>query len=140
MKPCGDGDVTKSHMAWHTPRRNGRDGPSPITAGDQRQYLLVSNNAGIASCYDTATGKDLWKQRIGTGAITASPFAAGGRVYFQFESGEVVVVEAGPEPKVLARNTVEPGSGELFRASPTPCRGQVLLRSDRVLYCVGGGK
>jgi hypothetical protein len=124
-------------MAWHTPRKNGRDGPSPvITKGEGNDVLLVCNMAGLANGYDAATGKELWKQRIGTGQITASPLASGRRAYFLFEAGETAVVDAA-EGKVLARNTVGAEQGEIFRASPVAVGGQMFLRSDRVLYCVG---
>jgi outer membrane protein assembly factor BamB len=138
VRPGGQGDVTGSRMLWHTPRRNGRDGPSPILVGD---YLLVSNMQGIANVYDAKTGKELWKGRIGTGQITASPIAVGNRVYFLFETGEAVVLDPpGPEPKVIARNALDHEPGEIFRATPTPVGGRMLIRSDRALYCVGGGK
>ena len=134
VRPGGSGDVTSTHMVWHSQRKSGRDQPSPIVVGD---YLLVSNMEGILNCYDVKTGKDLWKDRISTGRITASPVAAEGRAYFQSENGQVLVIQPGPELKILARNTVESSAEEIFRATPTPCRGQIFLRSDRVLYCVG---
>src|SRR5262249_29590946 len=42
VKLGGSGDVTKTHMAWHTPRKTDRDQPSPIVVG---QYLLVADMA-----------------------------------------------------------------------------------------------
>src|SRR5262245_37261378 len=59
IKPGGSGDVTKSHMAWHTPRKNGRDQPSPILVDD---YLVVCSMQGITSCYQASTGKPLWTE------------------------------------------------------------------------------
>jgi outer membrane protein assembly factor BamB len=133
VRPGGSGDVTKSHMAWHTRRNEGRDEPSPVVVGD---YLLVANMGGILSCYDAKGGKELWKERIGKGSITAAPLAAGGKAYFTFEAGETVVVEPGPKANVVARNTVGPEQGELFRASLAPVGKHLFVRSDRVLYCV----
>lgn len=133
VRPGGSGDVTHSHMVWHTPRRGGRDEPSPLLVDN---FLLVSNMAGICSCYDAVTGKELWKQRLG-GPIAASPFTAEGRAYFLYEDGEVLVLQPGTQPKELARNTFGATPGEIFRASPTPCHGQILIRSDKMLYCIG---
>jgi outer membrane protein assembly factor BamB len=135
IRPDGTGDITKTNMLWHTPRKGGRDGPSPLLVG---KYLLVSNMGGIASCYDAATGKELWKQRVG-GKMTASPFAAGGRAWLQYEDGETVIIEPGPEYKEVGRNKLGEGD-EIFRASPAPWQGHVLIRSDRTLYCVGAAK
>ena len=75
VKPGGSGDVTKTHMLWHTPRRGGRDGPSPLLVNN---FLIVCNMGGIGCCYDAATGTELWKTRIGD-KISASPIAAGGQ-------------------------------------------------------------
>jgi outer membrane protein assembly factor BamB len=133
VRTDGIGDITHSGMLWHTPRRGGRDGPSPILVNN---YLLVSNMAGIATCYDAATGKELWKQRIG-GAISASPFAAEGHAYLLYEDGETLVTDPGPAFKEISRNMISPAAGEIFRASPVPCEGHILLRADRTLYCVG---
>lgn len=134
VRPGGTGDVTQSHMAWHTRRNEGRDEPSPVVVGD---YLLVANMAGIVTCYDAKTGKDLWKERLSRSQVTAAPLSAGGKAYFTFETGETVVVEPGrTKPTVVARNSVGPGQGELFRSSIAPVGERVYVRSDRVLYCV----
>lgn len=137
VRPGGSGDVTSTHMVWHTPRKSGRDQPSPIVSGD---YLLVSNMEGVINCYDVKAGKDLWKDRISTARVSASPVAAEGKVYFINESGQVIVVEPGKELKVVAKNTVGSEANEVFRSTPTPCGGQFFIRSDRVLYCVGAQK
>ena len=135
VKPGGSGDVTKTHMAWHTPRKGGRDQPSPILVGD---YLVVANMAGITTCYEAATGKALWTERL-KGAFSSSPIAAGGKAYFQNEAGETFVIEPGPEAKVVAQNTLG-ARGEVFRASLTACGGQMFTRSDKALYCIGPAK
>ncbi len=136
VRPGGSGDVTSTHMVWHTPRRGNRDGPSPIFVNG---FLLVSDMSGIATCYDSKTGKELWKKRLG-GKISSSPFAAAGKAYFLFENGETAVIEPGPELKEISHNVIGAADNEIFRASPVPCHGRILLRSDRVLYCVGASE
>ncbi len=133
VRPGGTGDVTKTHMAWHTPRKGGRDQPSPIVVGD---YVLIVNMKGIATGYEAATGKELWKDRL-DGEFSSSPIAAGGRAYFQSDAGVTYVLEPGPTFKRVARNTLGSAPDELFRASLTPSAGQILSRSDRMLYCIG---
>lgn len=134
VRTGGSGDVTESHRTWHTPRKGGRDCPSPIVVG---KYIIVSDMAGIATCYDVADGHELWKERL-TGKHSASPIAAGGLVYFLNEAGLTQVIEPGPSLKVVAESTLTPGSDEeIFRATPTPCEGQLFIRSTKVLYCVG---
>lgn len=136
VQPGGTGDVTASRMAWHTPRRSGRDLPSPILIG---KHLLVVSMSGILTCYDSGSGQVLFNERLG-GNYSASPIAANGLAYFQSDEGPVVVIEPGPALKVVARNNVDPSSDEIFRGSPAVYDGQIFLRSDKVLYCVGASK
>ncbi|WP_206290984.1 PQQ-like beta-propeller repeat protein [Humisphaera borealis] len=133
VRTDGAGDVTKTHMTWHTRRNEGRDQPSPLVIGN---HVLVSNMKGILSCYDAKTGKELWKERIATGDITAAPLAAGGKGYFNFENGETVVIEPGEKLKIVATNKLVPQGGEVFRASLAPADGKLLIRSDQTLYCI----
>lgn len=132
IRPGGSGDVTLTHMAWHTPRKGGRDQPSPILVGD---YLIVADMKGLTTCYDRRTGKELWKERL-RGAFSSSPIAAGGLVYFQNEAGETFVLEPGPALKVAAENSLG-ADGEIFRAGLTPSAGQMFTRSQTHAYCIG---
>ncbi len=134
VRPGGNGTVNGSHEVWRTPRRAGRDLPSPIVVGE---YLFVVNlKPGIASCYDAATGTELSKLRL-DGNFSASPIAANGLVYIPSEEGNVYVLKLGKELQVVSRNSIGPDDEEIFRASLTPCDGQIFCRSDRVLYCIG---
>jgi hypothetical protein len=120
-------------MAWHTPRKGGRDCPSPIVVG---QYIIVCDMAGIATCYDAVDGHIYWKERL-DGKFSGSPLAASGLVYFVNEAGKTIVIEPGPALKIVAQNELPAGKDEIFRASPTPCQGQLFIRSTTVLYCIG---
>ena len=64
----------------------------------------------------------------------ASPTGADGRVFCISLRGEVVVVSAGDAFKVLHR--VEMG-GRICRASIAAAAGQLLIRTDDRLYCIG---
>ncbi len=133
IRPGGAGDVTSSHMAWHTPRKTGRDCPSPIVIGNQ---MLAMDMKGVLTAYDTNDGKEVWKHRVG-GNFSASPIAANGLAYFIAEDGKTVVVKPGAEPNIVAENELRSADDEIFRASLTPHDHQLLIRSTYVLYCVG---
>jgi outer membrane protein assembly factor BamB len=133
VRPGGQGDVSSTHRVWHTPRKAGRDLPSPVVVNN---YLLVLAMNGILTCYDTTSGKELWKERIGE-HFSSSPLSVGGLAYFQNEAGETTVVRPGPQLDVVARNRLGAGAEELFRASLTPSEGQLFSRSDRFVYCIG---
>lgn len=136
VSPGGAGTVTESHMKWHTARNTGRDLPSPIVV--KNQVLAMGLNGGILTSYDAESGKELWKERV-TGNFSASPLAYGGQAYFVAEDGDTVAVDpAGAgESKITARNAIEPPEDEIFRAGLAPSEGQLFLRSDQALYCLG---
>lgn len=136
VRPGGSGDVTQSQMAWHTPRKAGRDQPSPIVVGD---VMIVASMDGVACGYDIRTGRELWKDRLG-GKYTSSPIAANGLVYFQSDAGETVVIRPGPKLDVVARNTLPIAADEIVRASLAPSRGQMFSRSNKALYCLTATK
>ena len=132
VRAGGSGDVTGSHMAWHTPRKAGRDQPSPIVLGG---VVTVVSMDGVGVGYDEKSGRELWKDRLG-GKFTSSPIAANGLAYFQSDSGETVVLKPGDQLNVVARNQLPASGDEIFRASLTPSRGQVFSRSNKTLYCL----
>jgi outer membrane protein assembly factor BamB len=132
VRPGGEGDVSGKRRVWHSARKGGRDLSSPICVGD---YVFVVSMGGIGTCYEAATGKPLWVERLG-GKYSASPISAGGLIYQLAEDGTMLIIKPGPLLKIVARSKVE-GSGETFRASPAASDGQLFLRSDSALYCVG---
>jgi outer membrane protein assembly factor BamB len=139
VKPGGSGDVTETHMAWHTPRGGGRDLPSPIVIG--KFVLVVNRRIAVLTNYDAATGKELYKVRIGTPKYTATPISYDGLTLFLNEGGETLVVKPGPKLSVVSRNRLtRKDADELFRGSIAPSDGQLFLRSTKALYCVGKRK
>jgi outer membrane protein assembly factor BamB len=135
IRPGGSGDVTETRMAWHTPRRGGRDTPSPIAIDN---FIIVVDMKGIGTCYDRDSGREFWKERI-CDQIASSPIAAAGLAYFQDEQGNTVVVKPGPQLEVVARNSLG-SSGEIFRASLAPVGDKLYARSNTALYCIAAGK
>jgi outer membrane protein assembly factor BamB len=136
IRPGGSGDVTASHRLWIT-RRGDRDTPSPIVIGNT--ILLMSLRPDVLTAYDSADGKELWKLRVG-GQASASPVSYDGLVFQILESGETIVIDPKSEERIVARNKIGALKGELFRATITPSDGQIFIRSDRTLYCVGKRK
>jgi outer membrane protein assembly factor BamB len=70
-----------------------------------------------------------WKERIG-GNYSASPLFAEGRIYFQSEQGEGVVIKAGTDFAELSRNPLK----ERTLASYAVGDGALFIRSDKHLY------
>lgn len=72
----------------------------------------------------------------GGGSDYASPVLAGGKVYFTMGSGVVHVISADPEFTHIAANDLSADSSG-FGATPAISDGQIFLRSNTHLYCVG---
>ena len=137
IKLGGRGDVTKSHKLWQV--NIGANVTSPIY---YQGHLYWASDKAIANCLNAETGEALYRERLPTRArIYASMVRAGEKLYITTRDQGVVVLAAQPEYKELARNTIETDDG-LVNASPAISDNQLLLRTDRFLYCLGvaGGK
>jgi hypothetical protein len=91
---------------------------------------------GFLSCYEARTGKEVYsRQQIAAGAtaFTASPWANDGKLFCLSEDGDTFVIQAGPEFKVLGRNTL----GEMCMATPAAVRGSLIIRTLTKLYRIG---
>jgi outer membrane protein assembly factor BamB len=129
VKTGGRGDITSTHVAWTTDQ--GPDVPTPAVSGG---YIFLLNDRGIIWCRDAKTGVEIWgSQRVRVGTYSASPVVADGKVYVMSEDGVVTVVEAGPTFKVLAENDM----AEYTLSSPAISDGQIFLRTQKFLYCIG---
>ncbi|MGE5296222.1 MAG: PQQ-binding-like beta-propeller repeat protein [Solirubrobacterales bacterium] len=124
----GSGDITQTHVAW----RVTDDVPHVPSLLYVSPRLYSITDEGIANCIEGATGKILWRQRL-PGKYSPSPVYADGKVYFLSESGKATVVEEGPQYKLIAQNDL----GETTCASPAIARGNLFLRTEKALYCIG---
>lgn len=95
--------------------------------------IYMANDVGVLTAIDAATGGRLWQERV-DGVFSASPVAGGGHVYFVSENGDTVVLEAGRSPRIVGRNPL----GARAIASPAISRGQIFIRTDEELFCIGG--
>jgi outer membrane protein assembly factor BamB len=128
MRTGGEGDVTATHIAWETSEDVSKI-PSMLYV---KPWLFLITESSVAKCLEAATGKVLWRQRLG-GRYSASPVWADGKIYFLSEEGETAVIEADSEFRVLSRNKLE----EKCCASPAVSQGNIFIRSESNLFCIG---
>jgi outer membrane protein assembly factor BamB len=124
-----EGETHNAFIAWGK-LRGGPYMPTPILYGD---YLYTCGNGGMVTCYEAATGKEVYKERLGGGTYTASPVAADGRIYFVSEEGQVRVLKAGPKFELLAVNDI----GDVVMATPAISGGALFVRSQHFLFALG---
>ncbi|HEV3004763.1 MAG TPA: PQQ-binding-like beta-propeller repeat protein, partial [Pirellulales bacterium] len=105
--------------------------PSPLYH-DGRVYLL--SEKGILTCREAATGKELYKQRLGMeGTCYASPVVGDGKIYVASDGGTVIVLAPGDPYERLARNDFDEG----ILATPALVEGKIYLRTQGHLYAFG---
>ena len=133
IRPGGQGDVTRTHIAWSTPRGSPFV-PSPIAYDG---YLYTINDmASIVTCFDAATGAVRWQQRLGRAmreGFSASPVAVDGKVFFTNDNGITFVVRAGPDFEILHTNDI----GARTLASPALVDGRWYIRTEDELIAIG---
>lgn len=125
IDPTGTGDVTESHIVWSS-TKSVPSKPSPLYVDG---LLYLCEDKGIASCVDAATGKPLWRERLG-GNYTASPVYADGHIYVFNEEGDTTVLKPGRKSNVVARNKLDAGC----IASPAVAGGALFVRTRTHLY------
>jgi outer membrane protein assembly factor BamB len=128
VRTGGRGDVTQTHIAWEQ-TRNVPSVPSFVYV---KPLLFTVTDTGVVACLKADTGEVVWQERIG-GTHAASPIYADGKIYFLSMEGESVIIEAKPEFKLVARNSI----AEYCQASPATSQGQLFIRSEKNLYCIG---
>jgi outer membrane protein assembly factor BamB len=127
IRPNGTGNVTQTHIVWRT-TQGAAYVPSPIVEGD---YFLVVSDSGVAHCFKARTGQLAWKERLGE--EHASLVSAQGLVYFLNDKGLMNVVKVGPQFERVSQNDI----GEKCFASPAISNGQIFIRGENHLFCIG---
>jgi outer membrane protein assembly factor BamB len=130
IKPGGRGDVTKTHVLWEQNKQLPYV-PSPLY---YKGLLYMVKNGGFLSALDPKTGHVLKYDRIpGPSNYYASPVGADGKVYLLGQGGELTVVSAEAQWRVLHRVRFE---SDVF-ATPALADGKIYLRTAEYLYCFG---
>ena len=103
--------------------------------------LYTVTDAGIAFCWNSATGEELWKTRLG-GTFNTSPVLVGDKLFATNQEGRTFVFKASSKAyEPIGENQL----GEDVYATPVFCANRIYMRvahgagSDRQewLYCLG---
>lgn len=133
IRPGGQGDVTRTHVAWQSPRGSPFV-PSPLLYGDH--LYLVNDMASTAASLEASTGKLVWQGRLGIATregFSASPVGVDGKVFFTNDLGETFVVRAGTTFELLHVNRLN----RQTLASPALADQRWYFRTDRDLIAIG---
>ena len=133
VRTGGTGDVTSSQGVWRL--NKGSNVSSPIY---YEGHLYWTRDGNIACCQNPQTGEMVYEERFepNSGTIWSSPVLADGKLYYVSQNKGTFVVAAQPKFELLAHNVLEADNSRT-NASPALSNGQLLLRTDRHLYCIG---
>jgi outer membrane protein assembly factor BamB len=130
VKPGGKGDITQTHVLWKQTRSIPYV-PSPVY---YKGHLFMVKNGGMVSCLDAKTGQPAKQDRVpGSANYYSSPVAGDGKIYLVSQRGELSVISAEPQWKVLSRARFD----EDVFATPAIAGGRIYLRTNEYLYCFG---
>jgi len=125
-----DDQTSNEHIAWSY-TKGGNYMPTPIA---YRDYIYFGSDRGTLSCYEPRTGDLKYREKLSSkgGAFSASPVASDGKIYFTAEHGDIYVVQAGPEFKLLAVNQMD----ETCMATPAISNGILFFRTRHHLVTI----
>jgi outer membrane protein assembly factor BamB len=111
------GDITTSGRVWDYDKVSRTISNVAIDNG----LLFIADLAGFLHCLDVNTGQPYWTHDV-LSKVWASPMVIAGKVYLGDEDGDVVVMEAAKEKKLIFEtnmgsnvySTVVPANGTLF--------------------------
>ncbi len=135
IKPGASGDITLPQgetsgpfVAWFQPRGTPYTG-SPLY---YRERLYSINDTGMMQVFEAATGREIYRERVGRMANTfsSSPLASAGRIYALNENGTTFVFAAGDTYTELGKNTLD----EMSLATPALAGPSLFLRTQTKLY------
>lgn len=104
-------------------------------------HLYAVLDAGVAMCWKSDTGKEVWKGRLG-GTFSASPVMVGEHLFATNESGKTYVFKTKPDAfELVGENQL---AEDVF-STPTFCGSRIYMRAasrvdgkrQEMLYCIG---
>jgi outer membrane protein assembly factor BamB len=101
------------------------------TAAVADGLIYIPDFSGFFHCLDAKTGQEYWVHDL-TSAIWSSALVVDGKVYIGNEDGDISILQAGKEKKVLA--TVSMGSA--VYGTPVPAHNTLFIMNRNQLYAL----
>jgi outer membrane protein assembly factor BamB len=134
VRAGGRGNVTETHLLWR--KEKGSNVSSPVY--HEGHLYWVHEGRGIAYCLNAQTGETVFEERLNPrpDLVYSSTIAADGKLYAVSQHRGTYVLAAQPKFELLAHNVLGEDDSRT-NASPAVHAGQLLLRNDRYIYCIG---
>lgn len=130
IKLGGQGDISINNFIW-----GNLDQISHISSLlCYNNHIYMIRDGGIISCFQSETGKLLYRGRLNApGPYFSSPVAAKGRIYIASLNGIVTVIDSGEKLNIIAQNNL----GESISATPAIADNKIYVRTEKALYAFG---
>ena len=109
-----------------------KSAPYVVTGVVVGERAWLWSDSGIVTCLDAPTGNIRYQERVG-GDFFGSPVWIDGRLFCVSTTGELVVLEASDEFKVLHRYALN----ELCHTIPAVALGRMFVRTEKHLLSIG---
>ncbi len=130
IDPTKTGDITKTGLVWHYDKIRRSISTGSIVDG----LVYYADFSGFLHCLDAKTGQVYWVHDM-FAAVWGSTLVADGKVYLGDEDGDVVVLQAGKEKKVIR----ELNMGSSVYGSPVPANGALFIVNRNQLFSIATG-
>ena len=107
--------------------------PYVITPVAKWPLVFIWSDRGIVTCIDGPSGKIHWRERVG-GEYLGSPVRVADRIFCISNSGQMVILSAAEQFKILARIELDESS----HSTPAVANGVMYLRTLSNLMSLGG--
>ncbi len=98
-------------------------------------YTGTGHNKGLPIALDMMPGKILWGPERNQGRDSAAIVYAGGRIYFRYRDGRMILVEANPDAYVEQGTFMIPEVEKESWSHPAIAGGKLYLREQDNLFC-----
>jgi outer membrane protein assembly factor BamB len=128
LDPTKTGDVTQTAKIWNFDKINRTISTVSITP---EGLLFINDFSGFVYCLDAHTGKLFWTHDM-KAHMWGSTLVADGKVYTGDEDGDIVILAATKEKKVL----FETNLGAPVYSTPIVANGVLYIASNTHLYAL----
>ena len=127
IDPTKRGDVTTTGQVWHYDKIRRTISTAAIRDG----LVYIPDFSGFLHCLDSKTGKPYWVHDM-LAAVWGSALVVDGKVYLGDEDGDVVVLQAGKELKLIKENNM----GSSVYATPVAANGVLYIMNRSELWAL----
>lgn len=137
IKLGGQGELGADGVAWKSDSRDASSDVATPVFYRGKFFVLNGDRSRIARI-NPATGEADWTGELGVRSkLESSPTAADGKLYFMNFRGDVFVVDTGDEFKLLHKAEMGDPGEDQSRATIAVSQGNLFIRTNQKLYCVG---